>query len=773
MNAPTKPIAGTIKKIFKYLRNPNAENEARLSDLLPESFFAYRAVVLLNLGIPIIPLQVRSKDPRTEHGAYDATTDPEIIARWARQYDAASNCAAVARFDGFWPLDDDLGTLAQKYKEDTGQDFPVTFKVKTSRGFHYYFRHDEASRLVRYDGHENSGVINIPGFKGEARCNNQYVVGPYSVHPSGTLYIPVSTAPIVSAPVALLEWLKTAYALSESLKERSGKPKIDRKTDPGFGRLFDAVSYRPLVNRINALAEPRVHMTGTFSPGKTFPCPMPQHKHGDYSNCFGSLKDAREVLHCLGNCQWTGDMIAAVCKIGGYRTMYNAARAICKEEKLKFDDFFPSNLNPPPPREQTQLPSQPVAVKNNQRAVVDPVGEIVSRLASDVVPVPINWLWEPYLQEDALNAYYGNPGIGKGNTGIDNIACLTTGHRFPTETDSLRKPVNCIILAAEEGTADTIVPRLIAAQADLKRVRIMESIHYHRENDKLPDRMITLQNDIAVIRADLEKYKDRAERFLVLDPITNYVGDINFNQDGEVRPVLTLLKNLAEDLKITILIIGHFNKNSNVAGALDKPGGGRAWTAVPRTVWGFFKDPEDNERRLMVNLKMNNAKESNTGLAFTIANRVIGTKPNGKPWGVSCVPWIGNTESSADEIVAAQHPEARRDSKGVKFVTDELKAGVRRAVDVYRAAEKEGISESSLKRACDTVEVMKFKHHEWFWQHPDISTPLPEGCSEMNKYARARFKRQSTTLAQPPAEEPQPSPDDPELDFKAEVGVSK
>jgi hypothetical protein len=82
--------------------------------------------------------------------------------------------------------------------------------------------------------------------------------------------------------------------------------------------------------------------------------------------------------------------------------------------------------------------------------------------------------------------------------------------------------------------------------------------------------------------------------------------------------VLTMLVQLAEELKITILIVGHFNKNSNVATALDKPGGCRAWTAVPRSVWGFFRQADDRQQRVMVNLKLNNAKEVETGLLFTI-----------------------------------------------------------------------------------------------------------------------------------------------------------
>ena len=190
----------------------------------------------------------------------------------------------------------------------------------------------------------------------------------------------------------------------------------------------------------------------------------------------------------------------------------------------------------------------------------------------------------------------------------------------------------------------------------------------------------------------MQKHPD--ERFLVIDPITSYVGDINFNQDGEVRPVLSSLGQMAEELKITILIVGHFNKNTNVASALDKPGGGRAWTAVPRSVWGFFRFPTNKEQRAMVNLKLNNAKETETGLLFTIGGKVIGTKPDGKPWDVGVVQWGGKTESSADEIVASEHPEARRDSKGFDFLTKALKGGVRLASDVYDEGEAEHLSVS-------------------------------------------------------------------------------
>jgi len=370
-----------------------------------------------------------------------------------------------------------------------------------------------------------------------------------------------------------------------------------------------------------------------------------------------------------------------------------------------------------------------------------PTSEIISVMACDVVPVPIQFLWEPYLQTDALNAYYGNPSVGKGHIAMDNIACLTTGRPFPSESSTDRKPMNCVILAAEEGVADTIVPRLTAARADLTRVRIVRSIRYHGKGDNSEDRLITFQTDMAALKADLRKHPE--ENFLLVDPITNYVGDINFNQDGEVRPVLTLLVQLAEELKITVLIVGHFNKNTNVGSALDKPGGGRAWTAVPRSVWGFFRGRDNKQQRVMVNLKLNNAKETDTGLLFTIDDRVIGTKPNGKPWSVGHVEWGDKTDMSADEMVAAEHPEARRDSKGTDFLNASLKHEVRKATDVYTEAEDASIHQRTLKRACADIGVLKFKMHDgWYWQHPSDQAHIPDSARELNKEAQARRETQ-------------------------------
>jgi len=427
--------------------------------------FAARAAITAKFGIPVMPLEPRGKRAFLNEWQNLGTTDPAQIAKWDK-LNPAYNCAALARYDGCWMLDDDTSTLAQKYKDDTGLDLPQTFTVKTARGFHYYFSHDAASRLIRYGGNENSGVIDIPGFKGEARCNNQYVVAPGSVHPSGALYEICDDAPIASAPVRLLEWLQKSYSLSESRKPESDKPKNVGKADPGFRKLFDVVGYRPLISRINALDDARLHVTG-LKRGDVVACPMPHHKHGDYTACFGSIDDAPELLHCLGKCQWTGDMVAAVYRLDGgcatYKTMYDAARAICKEEKLNFEDFFPAK---PVEGSQTETicaaGTQPELINETEPEIVDEplpefpaitgsIQELAEALCPDIprefkimaavtrvglaISGKVQLEGEPYLQPRFYTCLLGEPGRGK-TAAIKETRRIKEGYREVPSVDS-------------------------------------------------------------------------------------------------------------------------------------------------------------------------------------------------------------------------------------------------------------------------------------------------------------------------------------------------
>ena len=67
----------------------------------------------------------------------------------------------------------------------------------------------------------------------------------------------------------------------------------------------------------------------------------------------------------------------------------------------------------------------------------------------------------------------GDPGLGKSALTLDIAARITTGSPMPDGSPGVDGGV--VVLNAEDDEADTIVPRLMAMNADLTRVRLLKT----------------------------------------------------------------------------------------------------------------------------------------------------------------------------------------------------------------------------------------------------------------------------------------------------------
>lgn len=690
---------------------------------------AQGALRMIELGVPVAPIvKPGEKYPPLKGFDKSATTDEAQVREWIRQF-PEHNWLALARPDGVCFIDEDQSERLHKlYFEKYGEPYPRTRTTQSQKDHRQscWLQTDRTRALGNQAQRAfRDGILSF-------RQNNQYcLIEGSHLNPSEDNgpnhrdYICLDEPRIIPMPdnlVDLIESLLDRKDYSEYRTEKTSR-------DSGFAKLFDRVGWEPLIRRMNRDEDPRFHNVRLGAKEHNTYCPIPSHGPRDldvhYARIFGVVPAYPDILHCFG-CDWSGDLVKACYEIDGgnekYATMYDCARAICKEEGLKFENFFPK-------REITHA----------QVAKASP--ELVWVMADQVVPKPIDFLWYPYLQQGALNAFYGRPSAGKGFCGIDIVARLTTGRAFPGQTEG-RPPLTVAVLAAEEAVADTLVPRLMAAQAERSRVRFLRTVKYHHKDDSIGERMITFQQDMELLQNHFTTYPE--DKFLFIDPITNYCGDVNFNQDGEVRPVLTMLANLAEEFQITVLMIGHFNKNTNVGAAMDKAQGARAWVAVPRAVWGFVRNPDNKQERIIGSLKVNNVREEDAGMTFTVEDRVIGTQKDGKPWIVGGVCWGRKAECSLDEIIDSERPENRRDSVGERFIQNALKDGVRKARDIYSEADKQSISESTVKRACNSLGILKYELPEggWIWQLKDDPTPIPPGAGNLNSAARRHRHQQ-------------------------------
>ncbi len=149
-------------------------------------------------GVPVIPIPPCEKGTKLVNWPSLATTDVAQVEKWHSE-NPNYNCGAVAKPDGFWMLDCDLMDLPQRIEEETQKSIPATLKVRSRRGFHFYFRQTDASRKL--------GNRNVRGLF-EAQVSNKYVVAPGSIHPDTKQpYKIIDDSPIIEAPVWLCEWL--------------------------------------------------------------------------------------------------------------------------------------------------------------------------------------------------------------------------------------------------------------------------------------------------------------------------------------------------------------------------------------------------------------------------------------------------------------------------------------------------------------------------------------------------------------------------------------
>src|SRR6516225_10084998 len=229
-----------------------------------------------------------------------------------------------------------------------------------------------------------------------------------------------------------------------------------------------------------------------------------------------------------------------------------------------------------------------------------------------------DWVWPGRFALKKIGLITGLPDEGKGVLLSDIIARVTRGTAWPCGEGNA--PIgNVILLTAEDDIKDTVVPRLIAAGADLKRVTILKMM---REAGK--ERMFSLVTDLPMLRQKAIEIGD--VKMIVIDPIAAYlgIGKVDSFRATDVRAVLGPLKEFVEEQRLFLLGVMHFNKKMDVTNLLLRVSDSLAYTAAARHVYGIVND-EDNKRKLFVKGKNNLAPREQKTLAFGFDVCEVGT----------------------------------------------------------------------------------------------------------------------------------------------------
>ena len=340
---------------------------------------------------------------------------------------------------------------------------------------------------------------------------------------------------------------------------------------------------------------------------------------------------------------------------------------------------------------------------------------------SDVAPKAVVWVWKSRLARGKHTTVAGEPGTSKSQFTIFVTAAITTAGRWPRgEGDA---PLgNVIILSAEDGVEDTIVPRLIAAGADLNRVHIIKAVN---RIDGKGVRSFSLQDDLDKLERAIEEVGDVV--LIIIDPVSSYfrkADETKRKNDShkidDVRSVLEPVGLMAERTGVAILSVTHFSKSSggpSAAKALHKFIGSIGFVAAPRIAFAVLEDPEDKDRRFLLHAK-NNLAPPPPGLAYRLQQVVLADDIAGDIE-VSCLDWeSGTITQTADEIVSSGN---KRETPQLDEAKALLKSMVPAAVeDLQKEAKAAGISWDTMKRAKGALKLKTKKtgmDGGWEWRY--------------------------------------------------------
>ncbi len=144
----------------------------------------------------------------------------------------------------------------------------------------------------------------------------------------------------------------------------------------------------------------------------------------------------------------------------------------------------------------------------------------VTRCAKDIEPRDLEPIWPGVLWIGKPTLLAGDPGLGKSLITVDIAARVSKGSPWPCDTAE-RAPANVLILSAEDDPDDTIVPRLIAAGAELKRITFFDAVREFDKNGTPHDGAVSLDRHIDALRAALIKSK---AQLVIIDPISAFLG---------------------------------------------------------------------------------------------------------------------------------------------------------------------------------------------------------------------------------------------------------
>ena len=346
-------------------------------------------------------------------------------------------------------------------------------------------------------------------------------------------------------------------------------------------------------------------------------------------------------------------------------------------------------LNPEQIQQLIADAAEAIRIPKTAPTSAPPKRRLITHRASDLQPEKLIWVWRGRIPEGKLVLVGGPPGLGKSQLTAFMAATISNGGDWPCN-EGATAVGNVIFMSAEDGIEDTIVPRLMAAGANLDRVHIVASA---TKPDGTGRKTFSLKTDVDLLEAKAKEIGD--VRLIIVDPISAYMGGSDGNGNVETREVLEPLAEMANRLHIAVVAVTHLNKGGGGGNqtALNRFSGSIAFIAAARAAFAVLEDPENDERRFLLQAK-NNLGPKCKGLVFRMEQRVVSE-------GIvsSNIIFFENEQvsQSIDDALMASENRARDGNQTsgkedvAEFLTEVLAAGPVDVLEVERRARLAGL----------------------------------------------------------------------------------
>lgn len=517
-----------------------------------------------------------------------------------------------------------------------------TLRVSTAKGCHDYYWAPGSLRL-------GNGLGALRGkLDGDVRAGNAYVIGPGSVHATGVVY---ELADADQPPTPAPSWLLTALLAPTPQPALSSRPTPSGRGRGGGGLLG-------LIRFVLESREGQRNERLFWAACRAFE--IAQGKRLDARAAADALTDAA-VRVGLPDAEARKTITSA----------YRARQPVTGNTSDQAREIL----------EQTGLSEE--AKRRTLR---------ITR-ASGIEPEPVVWAWtdegEGRIPAGALTVAARREGTGKSSFGMWMAAHVTRG-TLPGSFEG--QPRAVFYVAIEDSWKQTIVPRLIAAGANLELVCRVEAVEA-----EYGETTLSLPQDNSLTEGAIGGH---GVALVVLDPLMSCIGKgIDTHRERDVRTALDPLACMAGRTGAVLLGIAHFNKGSGTDPAALITGSG-AFKNVPRAVFGFARD-DDHDCRVMTQAKNSLGRIDLPSLSYTVTSAEVPTR-----LGIANVgrfTFTGRSARTVDEILAAgaQTDRGERD-EAAEWLRGYLidHGGQASGKDVKAAAAADDISARTLSGPC-------------------------------------------------------------------------